>query len=125
MKAFLIFTLISIGVGASLISGSALGAYLYAQNQDIAALGATTARTTITNPWTFSATTTMSKPLILTTTNSATSTTQVGCIQMTATSTASPIKLVPVATATTTTTFGYGTTGFIMVGVFGTCPNLP
>lgn len=107
------------------LCGGILGAYLYTQTDIPLLLGATTARTTITNPWTFSATTTLSKPLIVTTTNSATSTAQVGCIQTTATSTASPIKLVPVAISTTTTTFGHGTAGFLFVGVFGTCPNLP
>ena len=107
------------------LCGGILGSYLYSHSDAILSFGATTARTTITNPWTFSATTTLSKPLIVTTTNSATSTAQVGCIQTTATSTASPIKLVPVAISTTTTTFGHGTVGFLFVGVFGTCPNLP
>lgn len=60
--------------------------------------------------------------IVVTTSNTATSSVETGCIQMTATSTASPIKLVPVATATTTTTFGFGTSGFVVVAVFGTCP---
>lgn len=56
------------------------------------------------------------------TTNTATSTLQVGCIQMTATTTANPIKLVPASYATTTATFGSNTTGLPAVFVFGTCP---
>lgn len=106
------------------LSGGMVGAYMFT---DVVKpiLGATTARTTITNQWTFSATTTQNKPLIVTTTNAATSTMQIGCIQTTATSTASPVKIVPVAISTTTTTFGNGTTGFLLVATFGTCPNLP
>lgn len=56
------------------------------------------------------------------TTNTATSTLQVGCIQMTATTTANPIKIVPATYATTTLTFGGNTTGLPVVAVFGTCP---
>lgn len=60
----------------------------------------------------------------ISTSNTATSTLVVGCIQTTATSTASPVKLVVTAISTTTTTFGNGTTGFAVVAAFGTCPNL-
>lgn len=52
--------------------------------------------------------------LSLTTSNTATSTLVVGCIQTTATSTASPIKIVPVAS---TTAAGY------FIWQFGTCPT--
>lgn len=60
--------------------------------------------------------------LVLTTTNTATSTLQAGCIQMTASSTGSPIKLVPATYSSTTATFGFGTVGFPVMAVFGTCP---
>lgn len=74
--------------------------------------GATTARTTITNPWTFSATTTMNSNLVVTTADTATSSVQVGCIQTTATSTATPIKL----QATTTPGTAYWS--------YGKCPKI-
>lgn len=129
MKTILIFILVSIGVSASIIAGSALGTYLYVQHQDQAAFGATTARTTITNPWTFSATTTMSKPLIITTTNTATSTLQVGCVQFTATSTATPTVLLlgngVGAGSAATTTFGPITMRGLAGWGYGNCPNLP
>lgn len=56
------------------------------------------------------------------TTNTATSTLQVGCIQMTATTTANPIKIVPATYATSTLTFAGATNGLPVVAVFGTCP---
>ncbi len=117
MKIVLVFILA--------LGGGILGSYLYEHKDDIAhTFGATVARTTITNPWTFSATTTMSKPLIITTTNAATSTLQIGCIQTVATSTASPIRLMLSSIATSSV--GYGETSFGLVGWrFGTCPNLP
>jgi hypothetical protein len=67
--------------------------------------------------------------VVITTTNAATSSASVGCIQTTATSTATPIKLTLYATSTTvvngtaiTTSFGSGTmAGFVTWG-FGTCP---
>jgi len=60
--------------------------------------------------------------VVITTSNTATSTLQVGCIQMTATTTANPIKLVPATYATTTLTFGGATNGLPVVAVYGTCP---
>lgn len=109
------------------VTGGLFGGYYSHSTVDAVrhVFGATTARTTITNPWTFSATTTLSKPLIVTTTNTATSTTSVGCLQFTATSTQTPIKLVPAAFSSTTVTFGNGTVGFPLLAVFGYCPNLP
>lgn len=74
--------------------------------------GATTARTTITNPWTFTATTTMNGNLVVTTANTATSSIQVGCIQFYATSTA------------TAQRFLASTTPGIMYSAYGTCPKL-
>jgi len=58
----------------------------------------------------------------LTTSNTATSSLTAGCWQLTATSTASPIKVIPVSISTTTTTFGAATVGFPLIAVFGTCP---
>lgn len=93
------------------IAGGILGAYLF-KTQIEPILGATTARTTITNPWTFSATTTMNGNLVVTTANTATSSVQAGCYQTTATSTATPIKL----QATTTPGIAYWS--------YGTCPKI-
>lgn len=58
--------------------------------------------------------------LTVNTTNAATSTTAVGCVQTTATSTATPIRLL--YTASTTATAISGTqAGFVLWG-YGTCP---
>ncbi len=61
--------------------------------------------------------------IVVTTTNTATSSIEVGCVQMTATSTASPIKLVFSITATTTEAGPNGTTanGYAL-WKYGTCP---
>ena len=56
-----------------------------------------------------------------TTSNSATSTASVGCIQTTATSTATPIRLVPASSGATTTYTGANAFG-VMAWQFGTCP---
>ncbi len=67
----------------------------------------------------------------ITTTNTATSTLAVGCIQGVATSTATPIKQMLFATSTTiingvtvSTSFGGGTMAGIMLWGYGTCPSL-
>lgn len=60
--------------------------------------------------------------LVLTTTNAATSTAQIGCIQTTATSTATPVILVLSSTASTSPTFGAGTAVGGVFWKFGTCP---
>lgn len=63
--------------------------------------------------------------LNVSTSNSATSTIVAGCIQVSATSTGSPTKLVPGKIASTATTTIYGETSLaIMYLVQGTCPNL-
>lgn len=63
-----------------------------------------------------------SGPLVVYTTNTATSTTSVGCIQTTATSTATPIRLELGNTTSATTTFrGVNGIGFV-VWAFGNCP---
>lgn len=59
--------------------------------------------------------------LVITTTDAATSTVQVGCIQTTATSTASPIKLL-VNQSATTTTLNSATVRGVVLWAFGTCP---
>lgn len=92
------------------VLGGIIGAYLMGQSGGV--LGATTARTTITNPWTFSATTTMSKPLVVTTTNSATSTIIAGCWQFYATSTATAHRYLA------------STTPGIMYSSYGSCPSI-
>lgn len=91
------------------LAGGIIGNVLFS---DEPKFGATTARTTITNPWTFSATTTFNANIDVTTTNTATSTAKYGCWQTTATSTATPIKV----QATTT--------GQPLIPVFGTCPRI-
>lgn len=62
--------------------------------------------------------------LNVTTTNTATSTLVVGCIQMNATSTASPGKISLVSNAGTASTTGANGLFFNVVWTFGTCPNL-
>jgi len=79
-------------------------------------LGAVTERTTISNPWTFLSNVTLS------TSNTATSTLQVGCIQTTATSTATPVSIT-FATAQIATTTSSGTESDGMVAWrYGSCP---
>ncbi|MBI2612898.1 hypothetical protein HYW59_03780 [Candidatus Kaiserbacteria bacterium] len=60
--------------------------------------------------------------LTLTTSNTATSTLSVGCIQMNATSTASPGKLTLVSNLGTASTTGANGLYFVPVWTFGTCP---
>lgn len=61
--------------------------------------------------------------LTVTTTNAATSTLSAGCIQMTATSTASPVKLVLGVPQSTATTSQYGATTLGAVYyAYGNCP---
>lgn len=60
--------------------------------------------------------------LVITTTNTATSSSYVGCYQTTATSTASPMRLVISSYATTTATFGEGTAAYQVVAVPLACP---
>ena len=94
------------------VLGGMLGAYLLGVASGDLNVGATTARTTITNPWTFSATTTMSSNLVVTTANTATSSIQVGCIQFYATSTATAHR------------FLASTTPGIMYSAYGNCPRI-
>lgn len=64
-----------------------------------------------------------SGPLVNYTTNSATSTTSLGCIQATATSTATPIKLTfSQGSLTATSTFSGTVTGGFVIWAFGSCP---
>lgn len=67
-----------------------------------------------------------SGPLVNYTTNAATSTTQVGCIQTTATSTATSIKLTMLANGlaagSATSTFGSGAGNGLVSWSYGTCP---
>ncbi len=79
-------------------------------------LGVAANVTTITNPWVFQ------KSVTQTTTNTATSTLSVGCVQMTATSTATPVKLVITNISTTTTAFSSITSGLAVIAAFGNCP---
>lgn len=92
------------------LGGGFVGGYF---QRSSANLGATTARTTITNPWTYTATTTMNGNLIVTTTNTATSSLVVGCWQFYATSTATALK------------YQASTTPGIMYSQYGYCPKLP
>ena len=112
MKNLLFILVIAGLLGVSVGAGSALGTYLYLRQTDTTPLGATTARTTITNPWFFAATTTMNSNLIVTTANTATSSIQVGCVQFYATSTA------------TAQRFLASTTPGIMYSDYGKCPKI-
>ncbi len=59
--------------------------------------------------------------ITVTTTNTATSTTSVGCVQTTATSTATPIKLSYATYPNATTTYSGTSSGFV-TWTFGSCP---
>jgi hypothetical protein len=96
------------------IAGGMIGGYTINHIQ----LGATTARTTITNPWTFANATTTTKNIDTGTSNTATSSILVGCIQTTATSTATPVKLEFVTTGATSTYAGTAFWGY------GKCPRI-
>ena len=60
--------------------------------------------------------------LKLDTTNTATSSAAVGCIQTTATSTATPLRFVISSTPSASTTFQGGTSNFTVLAQYGTCP---
>lgn len=105
------------------IAGGVLGSYTF-KNVVEPLFGATTARTTITNPWTFSATSTNNANIIVTTTNSATSSVQVGCIQTTATSTDTPIRWVIGSTVQATSTYQGATSQGAVVWQYGKCPRI-
>lgn len=60
-------------------------------------------------------------PLTITTSNAATSTTSLGCIQTTATSTATPIRFVIGSSGATTTFQGTNSSG-VVAWQYGTCP---
>lgn len=60
--------------------------------------------------------------LTLTTSNTATSTATIGCIQTYATSTQTPVRFVLSSTGTTTATFGAGTANGGVSWQYGTCP---
>lgn len=101
-------------------------------------------RTTVGNPWTFSGAVTHSSTftqtgdatfnggdgaVVITTSNTATSSIEVGCIQMTATSTASPTKLTFFASSTlnidgasVTSGFGGSAVQGLVLWAYGTCP---
>ena len=65
---------------------------------------------------------TFSGDLTVTTANTATSSVEVGCLQTTATSTATPVRFVLSSTGTTTATFGAGTANGGVSWQYGTCP---
>jgi hypothetical protein len=106
-------------IAVAVVAGM-FGGYIGHENN----LGATAARTTITSPWTFSATTTMNGNLTLTTTNTATSSAQVGCIQTTATSTVTPIRFVIGNTQAASTTFQGSNSNFTVLAQYGSCPRI-
>lgn len=60
-------------------------------------------------------------PLTVTTSNTATSTTALGCVQTTATSTATPIRIVIGSSGATTTYQGTSSNG-VVGWQYGTCP---
>lgn len=107
--------LIAIAVFAGMFGG-----YISHENS----LGATAARTTITSPWTFSATTTANGNITVTSSNAATSTIDVGCIQTYATSTATPHHFAIANTGNATTTFDGSSSNFFLVDRYGKCPRI-
>lgn len=80
---------------------------------DVAAVFASTA--------TFTGAATFNGAVTITSTNTATSTLKVGCIQTTATSTATPIKLSFTLAPNSTSTYSGTSAGFVAYN-FGTCP---
>lgn len=90
-------------------------------------LGAAANVTTIGNPWVFTssitaAALTMSGTLTQSTTNTATTSAKVGCIQTTATSTATPVRFTLSPFTGTTTTQG-AVSNFLVAAQYGTCPS--
>ena len=88
-------------------------------------------RTTFTNPITFASAVTHSADstfsggdgaIVVTTSNTATSSIEVGCIQMTATSTANPVRLVMGSSILGTTTYQGSVSQGAVVWQYGTCP---
>lgn len=108
-------------IGFAVIAGMVGG---YIQGHANPSFGATQARTTITSPWTFSATTTLNGNLTVTTANAATSTVQVGCIQTTATSTLTPIRFVIGNVQAASTTFQGSNSNFTVLAQYGSCPRI-
>jgi len=103
------------------LAGGILGSYLFSLQDEV--FGATTARTTVTNPWTFAATTTTAN-ITATTADTATSTLQVGCIQGVATSTATPIRFeISTSTANATYNGGIAPNG-VVAWRYGKCPKI-
>lgn len=106
-------------IGIAVISGM-FGSYLFQQNDSF---GAVAARTTITSPWTFTATTTTAN-LTTGTSNTATTSVQTGCIQWYATSTATAHHMAIANTGNSTTTFDGSNSNFFVVDRYGNCPRL-
>lgn len=81
---------------------------------DVAAVFASTAQ--------FTGRITANGGVTVTTSNTATSTTSVGCIQTTATSTATPIRFVIGSVQAATSTFQGTNANFTVLAQYGTCP---
>lgn len=79
-------------------------------------LGVAANVTTITNPWVFN------KSITQATTNTATTTFSGGCIQTTATSTATPIRFVIGSTVQGTSTYQGGVSQGEVAWQYGSCP---
>jgi len=86
-------------------------------------LGGTSSSATLGGVTNFDALTLSTGPLVVTTTNTATSSMTVGCINSYATSTATAIKLIPgAANASASSTFSGGTSAGFVIWQYGSCP---
>ena len=109
-------------ISTNLATGGTLtvdGASTLTGNVTAAGTLAVTGASTLTGDVTMSG---GSGALVITTTNAATSTIQVGCIQTTATSTETPVRLVLSSAASSTPTFGAGNAVGGVSWQYGTCP---
>jgi len=108
--------------GIIVLAGSA---FFAPKGAEAPSFGAAANVTTVGNPWVFSNTSsgiTFSGTITQSTSNTATTSFKGGCIQTTATSTATPIRLVIGSAQAATTTFQGSNANFTVLAQFGTCP---
>lgn len=114
----------NLGLKAALvvIAVIAIGAYFFPQQANFGSTGSRYPNGLSANTMSPSVGQLRGTTLQLDTTDTATSTAALGCIQTTATSTATPIRLVIGQASFSTTTFRGVNNGFSVVAQFGTCP---